>query len=91
MIFAKGRLWPSSRQDEILSGLEAYINRVRATKTLPRETVIRALSALGDRISRGEFDGRIASLAAALRTANERLARETGGGFLARLRRFFRP
>ena len=95
MIFAKGRLWPSSRQDEILSGLEAYINRVRATKTLSRETVIRALSALGDRIWRGEFDGRIASLAAgedaarykklavsALNRENIelRLARELGSG-----------
>ena len=38
-----------------------------------------------------ELEKENASLAAALRTANERLARETGGGFLARLRRFFRP
>ena len=38
MILAKGRLWDSGRQDEILLGLEAYINRIRATKRLRRET-----------------------------------------------------
>ena len=64
MIFAKSRIWPSSRQDEILSGLQAYINRVRSEKTLDRERVIRALDTLGRRIAAGEFDGRIASLAA---------------------------
>ncbi len=64
MIYAKARRWPSSRQDEILAGLGAYINRVRATKTLDREKVIRALASLGERIAAGEFDRRIAQLAA---------------------------
>ena len=64
MIFAKSRRWPADRQDEILSGLEAYINRIRATKTLDRERVIRALDALGRRVAAGEFDARIAALAA---------------------------
>ena len=65
MIFAKSRRWPSSRQDEILAGLEAYINRVRATKTLRRETVVRALADLGDRVRSGEFDALIAAFAGA--------------------------
>ena len=64
MIYAKSRFWPDDRQNEILSGLAAYINRVRATKTLDRERVIRALDALGRRVAAGEFDGRIAALAA---------------------------
>ena len=64
MIFAKSRFWPDDRQDEILSGLEAYINRVRATKRLEQERVIRALDALGRRVAAGEFDGRITALAA---------------------------
>ena len=64
MIYAKSRFWPDDRQDEILSGLEAYVNRVRATKKLDREKVIRALDALGRRVAAGEFDGRIAALAA---------------------------
>lgn len=64
MIYAKSHVWPADRQDEILSGLEAYINRVRATKRLERERVIRALDALGRRVAAGEFDSRIAALAA---------------------------
>ena len=55
---------------------------MRATKTLPRETVIRALSSLGDRIERGDFDAKIAALAAGdsaeryKQTAREALRRE---------------
>ena len=64
MIYVKGKLWPSSRQDEILAGLEAYINRVRATKTLERDKVISALDALGRRVKDGAFDPLIAALAA---------------------------
>ena len=63
MILAKGKLWKTEKQDEILSGLEAYINRVRATKTLERETVIRAVDQLGKRIANGEFDETIARFA----------------------------
>ena len=63
MILAKGRLWPRERQEEILSHLEAYINRVRATKTLSPEVVIRAADRLGARIEAGEFDRRIAEIA----------------------------
>ncbi len=62
MILAKGRLWDSGRQDEILSGLEAYINRIRSTKRLPRETVIRAVDALGKRLEAGEFDAQLVDL-----------------------------
>ena len=64
MIFIKSKFFPSSRQDEILRGLEAYINRVRATKTLERERVILALDSLGRRVADGAFDSLIASLSA---------------------------
>ena len=63
MILAKSVLHDSARQDAILAHLEAYINRVRATMTLPAEAVVRAVDRLGARIAAGEFDAVIARIA----------------------------
>ena len=93
MIYAKSRLWPDSRQDEILRGLEAYINRVRAGEPLEAERVIRALSSLGDRIAAGKFDRKIAELAsgdAALRYKSMAVRRLSRDDIEERLRREMR-
>ena len=65
MILAKGKLWDSRRQGDILRGLEAYINRVRATKTPDRGRVIDAVSELGRRLGAGEFDPLLRELVSA--------------------------
>ena len=63
MILYKSALYDSARQEAILGHLEAHINRVRATRTLDPEAVIRAVDRLGTRIGAGEFDSVIARLA----------------------------
>ena len=63
MILYKSALFDSARQDAILAHLESYINRVRATMTLPPEAVIQAVDRLGSRIAAGEFDRVIARVA----------------------------
>lgn len=62
MILAKGKLFESSEQERILSGLEQEINRTRSEKSLDVETVIRAAEALVARVRAGDFDAAIASL-----------------------------
>ncbi len=56
MIFANGRIYESSEQDNILARLEDEINNTRATRTLDREAVISALGKLKKRIMSGELD-----------------------------------
>ena len=56
MILANGKLYPTDRQDEILSGLEECLNRTLAEQSLSPETVIAAIDRLGRRLDQGEFD-----------------------------------
>lgn len=56
MILANGKLYPTDRQDEVLSGLEECINRTLAEQSLSPEAVIAAIDRLGQRLDRGEFD-----------------------------------
>ncbi|MBO6053695.1 MAG: acyl-CoA reductase [Clostridia bacterium] len=63
MILYKSALFDTARQDAILAHLESYINRVRATLTLPPEAVVQAVDRLGSRIAAGEFDPVIARIA----------------------------
>ena len=60
----------------------------RALRTELRQVRAQLIAKSGEA---GELETENASLASALREANERLARETGGNFLVRLRRLFRP
>ena len=62
MIIAQGKIYDSALQNEILAGLENEINHTLAHKTLPKEKVINAVSALSRRIAAGEFDKQIAEL-----------------------------
>ena len=63
MILAKGKLYDSSEQGRILSGMEEEINHTLAEKTLSADTVITAIDALGKKIADGVFDEKIAGLA----------------------------
>ena len=63
MILAKGKLYDSSEQGRILSGMEEEINHTLAEKTLSADTVITAIDALGKKIADGIFDEKIAGLA----------------------------
>ncbi len=56
MILANGTLYDTSRQDELLDGLEERLNRTLAEQTLAPEQVISAIDRLGQRLDRGEFD-----------------------------------
>ena len=56
MILANGKIYDTSRQDEVLDGLEAALNRTLAEKTLRPEQVIAAIDRLGRRLDGGEFD-----------------------------------
>lgn len=55
MIFANGKLLPDTERNNILGGLEAQLNAVRAGPPLAAETVIAAVDALGKRLAAGEF------------------------------------
>ena len=55
MIFANGKLLPDTERNNILGGLEAQLNAVRAGPPLAAETVIAAVDALGKRLEAGEF------------------------------------
>ena len=56
MILANGTLYDTSRQDELLDGLEERLNRTLAEQTLAPEQVISAIDRLGQRLDRGGFD-----------------------------------
>ncbi len=56
MILYQGELFPTEKQPELLSALEAHVNRTLAARPLSRETVVRAADALGARIAEGLFD-----------------------------------
>lgn len=62
MILAKGQIYPSEKQDEILSALRRNINDTLLTKKLSQETVIAAFDNLSRKISEGRFDRLIASI-----------------------------
>ncbi len=62
MILAKGKIFPSEKQDEILSVLETDINDTLLTKKLLQETVIAAFDNLSRKISEGRFDKLITSI-----------------------------
>ncbi len=63
MILYNGKLYPSDKQRELLSGLEKHINRTLAFKRLERETVVSAVDRLARRIEDGEFDELISGFA----------------------------
>lgn len=62
MIIANGKIYPSEKQDEILTKMEARINFTLCGETLSAKTVIAAIDKLGREIERGTFDERINSL-----------------------------
>lgn len=62
MIIAGGQIYPSEKQDEILSKAEAQINKTLAEKTLFPQIVIAAIDKLGHEIEQGVFDKQISSL-----------------------------
>jgi len=55
LIFANGTLLPDSERKNVLDGLEARLNNLRAAPPLEAETVIAAVDALGKRLEAGEF------------------------------------
>ena len=59
MILSFGELYESSRQDEILAGLEERINGVRGGEPLDPEVVIDAFDRVSRRVEDGEFDALI--------------------------------
>lgn len=59
MILSEGKMFHSSKQNDILDRLEERINRTLASESLEVETVIAAADQLGRRIASGEFDDRI--------------------------------
>ncbi len=78
MILANGTIYDSSRQQELLCGLEAEINRTRETGRLLPETVIRAVEALVEQLLAGVFEERIEELSRSglpgMETIREQLA-----------------
>ncbi len=62
MILARGELYDTGAQDQILQGLEAEIDQTRRTQTLPAETVIRAIGRLRDALADGLFDRQLDAL-----------------------------
>lgn len=62
MILANGKLYPTDRQDEILSDLEECLNCTLAEQSLSPETVIAAIDRLGRRLDQGEFDPLLAQV-----------------------------
>ncbi len=62
MILSFGEICGSEKQDEILAGLEAKINGVRAAEPLDTGIVIGAFDRLAGHIEAGEFDALIDSL-----------------------------
>lgn len=62
MILAKGRLYESSAQSEILAGLENKLLHTLSGPPLEAETVIAAIDKLGRQVERGRFDDLIASM-----------------------------
>lgn len=62
MIIAGGQIFPSEKQDEILSNAEEQINKTLGEKTLSPQTVIAAIDKLGREIEKGVFDKQINSL-----------------------------
>ena len=60
MILTGGKLYPDEASGELLSGLEARINAVRAGEPLRTETVISALDALGRQLEAGALNGLLA-------------------------------
>lgn len=59
MIFANGKLLSDTERKNVLNGLEAQLNAVRAGPPLDTEAVIAAVDALGRRLASGEFDALI--------------------------------
>ena len=62
MILARGRVFSSEKQNEILSSLETELNETLLRGALPQELVVNAFDTLAKRIAAGEFDSLIASL-----------------------------
>lgn len=62
MIFANGKILPTSEQNRVLNELEDRINETRAKEPLKTETVVNAIDALSRRIECGDFNDLIASL-----------------------------
>ena len=62
MILANGRLYETSAQSELLSGLENKLIHTLSGPPLEADTVIAALDTLGRQVERGLFDNLIASL-----------------------------
>lgn len=62
MILANGKIYDTSRQDEVLDGLEAALNRTLEERTITPEQVIAAVDRLGLRLDGGEFDSLIAQV-----------------------------
>ncbi len=62
MIIARGKIYPSEEQDNILAEAEEQINQTLASEELRPETVISAIDRLGRDIERGLFDDRINAL-----------------------------
>ena len=62
MIISKGKQYDSSMQDVLLEQMAHEINETLAVKTLPQELVVAAISELGAKVARGEFDDLIEKL-----------------------------